>query len=103
MLIVFSTAPNQEEAKSLAEQAVEKKLAACVQIIPGMTSVYEWKGEVAVDDEVLLLFKTNEKTYPRLKEMIETSHSYDVPEIVAVESKDVAGSYLEWLEASLGQ
>jgi|SRR4030095_314919 periplasmic divalent cation tolerance protein len=101
MLIVFNTVPTPEEGETLARVMVEAKLAACVQILPAMTSVYFWKGKVQTETEQLLLIKTTKEKYEELEKFITENHSYDVPEIVAVNTEHVAGSYLRWLEEYL--
>lgn len=98
MLIVFTTAPTTEEAESLAKAIVERKLAACVQVLPAMTSFYFWEGEVQRDPEHLLLIKTTDSAYGSLEAFILENHSYDDPEIVAVEALKVSEGYLDWLE-----
>jgi periplasmic divalent cation tolerance protein len=97
MLIVLTTTPNADEAASLARWIVEAKLAACVQILPQMTSVYFWEGKVQTEPEHLLLLKTLEEKFDALSEFIRKNHSYDVPEIVALRAEDVSAGYLEWM------
>ena len=98
MLIVFTTTSDESEGTALAEKLVEAKLAACVQIVPQITSVYFWEGKVQKDNEQLLLIKTSEVTYSELEKFISENHSYDVPEIVAISSENVAEPYRRWLE-----
>jgi periplasmic divalent cation tolerance protein len=97
MLIVLTTAPNIEEAEGLAEKIVEAKLAACVQVLPGMKSFYFWKGAVQKAPEHLLLIKTLPEKYELLQLFILENHSYDVPEIVALNASEVSETYLDWL------
>ena len=101
MLIVLTTAPNIEEAENLAERIVTAKLAACVQILPAMKSVYIWEGKISKDAENLLLIKTLEAKFDELEKFIQTNHSYDVPEIVAIPAEKVSKNYLNWLNESL--
>src|SRR5688572_26209992 len=98
MIVVLTTTPNSEEAENLANEAVSEKLAACVQILPKMTSVYFWEGKIHKEDEQLLLIKTLPEKYKELEAFINEKHSYDVPEIVAIESSNVSSKYREWLE-----
>ncbi|MGD9561372.1 MAG: divalent-cation tolerance protein CutA [Pyrinomonadaceae bacterium] len=98
MLILFTTTPTADEAERLGNSMVAKRLAACVQILPKMTSVYFWEGKVQTDEEHLLLLKTTPEKYGELEAFINENHSYDVPEIVAVESAKVSPKYREWLE-----
>jgi periplasmic divalent cation tolerance protein len=101
MLIIFTTAPNKEEAESLAHKLVEEKLAACVQIVPKITSFYFWEGAVRKDEEYLLLIKTLREKYDEAETFIKANHSYSVPEIAAIESVKVSEHYLNWLEDTL--
>jgi periplasmic divalent cation tolerance protein len=98
MLFVLTTTPTMQEAEKIADETVAKKLAACVQILPKMTSVYFWKGEIQKEQEHLLLLKTLRGKYEELEAFINENHSYDVPEIVAIESSNVSSKYREWLE-----
>jgi periplasmic divalent cation tolerance protein len=102
MLIVLVTTPNEAEAESLAARIVEARLAACVQILPRMTSVYVWEGKLQKDAEHLLLIKTLPDKYDELEAFIIANHSYDVPEIVAIDAERVSGPYLAWLNGVLG-
>ena len=97
-IMVFMTASNGEEAARLAEMLVGAHLAACVQILPEMESVYRWQGKVERAPEVLLLAKTTRSKFEELEREVRALHSYDTPEIIAVSV--VAGSmpYLEWIK-----
>ncbi len=101
MYVVLTTTPNIEEAESLARKIVEKKLAACVQILPQMKSVYFWEGAIQIDDEYLLLIKTLPEKFDELETFIQTNHSYETPEIVVLQAADVSESYLAWMKKSL--
>jgi periplasmic divalent cation tolerance protein len=101
MLIVLTTTPNPEEAENLAEKLVAEKLAACVQVLPPMKSFYFWEGAIQKDAEHLLLIKTLDEKFEKLKDFIQRNHSYTVPEIVAVEAEKVSESYLKWLLETL--
>jgi periplasmic divalent cation tolerance protein len=103
MLFVVTTVPNMREGELLAGKILDSKLAACVQILPKMTSVYLWEGKVQRESEHLLVIKTTEELYPELERFITKNHSYDVPEIVAVDSAHVSRSYREWLEQTLSK
>lgn len=98
MLIVFTAAPNGQEAENLAEKIVEAKLAACVQILPQMKSFYFWQDSLQKEHEHLLLIKTLEQKYEALEKFILSNHSYDVPEIVAVKTEKMSESYLTWMK-----
>jgi len=99
-IIVFMTAANAEEASRIAELLVRRKLAACVQILPEMKSIYVWKGEVQREREVLLLAKTTRANFERLEHEVRTIHSYETPEIIAVPIEAGSEAYLKWLISS---
>ena len=98
MIIVMTTTPDLSLAEDLARRIIFAHLAACVQILPPMTSFYFWKDEVQTDAEHLLLIKTLEEKYDDLEKFIQENHSYEVPEIVAISAKKVSESYLEWMK-----
>jgi len=97
VLIVLTTTSSTEEAESLATGLVESRLAACVQILPKMTSVYAWEGKVEKESEHLLLIKTLPEKYKAVEKYILDRHSYDTPEIVAIDAEKVSDGYLKWL------
>ena len=97
MQIVLTTCPNLAEAEALAEKIVNAGLAACVQVLPQMTSVYLWEGSVQKEPEHLLLIKTLPEKYVELEQFIVANHSYSVPEIVAVKADEVSHKYLSWM------
>ena len=97
MLVVLTTVGSSGEGESLARSIVESKLAACVQILAPMTSVYFWEGKVQSEPEHLMLIKTLDEKFEELSEFIQKNHSYDVPEIVAIPAEKVSDDYLKWL------
>jgi len=99
--LVLTTAGSREQAERLARELVERKLAACVNVIHDVCSAYRWKGEITRDNEELLIIKSSESLFPRLRDAILELHSYETPEILAVPIADGDGSYLAWLRASL--
>lgn len=101
MLIVLTTVPDVAVGEKLAESVIEERLAACVQILPQMTSVYRWKGEVQRESEHLLLIKTKAEKWGDLREFIASNHPYEVPEIVAMKTEHASLAYLDWLTSSL--
>jgi periplasmic divalent cation tolerance protein len=101
MLVVMTTAPTTEEGEALAQKIVEARLAACVQVLPRMTSFYFWNNAVQKDAEHLLLIKTLPEKFDELREFIQTNHSYDVPEIVALSADRVSDGYLNWMKGYL--
>jgi periplasmic divalent cation tolerance protein len=97
MIIIFTTTPTNEEAESIATKLVEEKLAACVQIMPQIKSYYLWEGKLVKDDELLLLIKTSDDLFSKVEAFIKSVHSYETPEIVAVDAKYVSAEYENWL------
>jgi len=100
-LVVLTTVEKREDGERLAGMLIEQELAACVQILPPMVSIYRWQGNIEHANEVLLLIKTRREVYPRLEAVIKENHSYQTPEIIALPI--VAGSteYLGWLGDSV--
>lgn len=96
--IAMTTTNTEREAKELASRLVRGRLAACVQIIPKIQSIYEWEGEVHDDQEYLLLIKTRAGLISDVKKFIEKNHTYEVPEFLAVPVTDALGDYLKWME-----
>src|ERR1700741_3512870 len=96
-IVVLMTAASFDEASRIAEMLVNQRLAACVQVLPEMQSIYFWKNEVQRDREVLMIAKTVRANFAALEQQVRAMHSYETPEIVALPI--VAGSepYLEWL------
>lgn len=98
-LVVLCTAPDEEVAARLARGLVETRLAACVNVIPGLRSFYTWKGEVQDDREVQLFIKTRRGRLAEVERWITEHHPYEVPEIVALAVADGSKPYLDWLRA----
>lgn len=99
-LEVHVTAPNRDQASQMARTLVEERLAACVNIVDGVQSVFRWEGKLHEDQELLCLIKTRPDLLPALIERVQTLHPYDVPEILAFEVTDGSPAYLEWLRES---
>lgn len=100
-VVVMMTAGSREEAARLAEMLVGAQLAACVQIMPEMQSVYRWKGKIQREPEVLLLAKTTEERFAELEREVRALHSYETPEIVALPVTAISAPYLEWLTTTV--
>lgn len=96
-LVVLTTTGSREEADSLAGSLVERRLAACVQIVSGVHSVYRWEGRVAREPEWLLLCKTSRARYAELEAAILEAHSYATPEVLAIPAERGAADYMAWL------
>lgn len=99
--LVLTTCGSLEEARSIARALVERQLAACVNIAPGIESVYRWKGKVETATEWLLIIKTTERAFERLREALTELHSYELPECIEIAIEDGASKYLEWIEQSV--
>lgn len=97
-IVLFTTCGSPDEAERLARMVVERRLAACVNILPPIRSIYRWRGNIEESAESLLLIKTSRPRFDELSEALRSAHSYEVPEILALPV--VAGSpdYLDWLE-----
>ena len=101
-LLVLSTCPDNATAQRLATMLVEQQLAACVNVLPGLTSVYRWQGAIQHDSEVLLLAKSRADRYPQLESALVEHHPYELPEVVAVSLTQGLEGYLAWLDRALG-
>jgi len=95
--IVLSTASSEEEARKIARYLVEQQLAACVNIVPQIESIYRWQGKVESSREWLLLIKTTAANFAKVRDAIAELHSYDLPECIAVNIDDGSSDYLEWI------
>ena len=96
-MLVYVTAPSPEEAERLARLAVEARLAACANILPGMRSLYWWQGRLEQADEVVLILKTTEALVPALTEALTRAHSYDCPCVVALPIAQGNPDFLRWI------
>ena len=95
--IILTTAGSQEEAMKIARALVERKLAACVNILPRIESVYRWQGKVETAQEWLLLIKTQAESFERVRAAVKELHSYDLPECVMLEVSAGSQEYLNWI------
>ncbi len=98
LIVAFVTTNTEKEATSIAQKLVEEKLAACVNILPNIRSVYEWEGEIHDEQEHLLVIKSLKSKTDKLKEFIEKHHSYEVPEFMVVDINDALPDYLQWVK-----
>ena len=101
MLVVLTTTSTSEEAETLAHLLVGNKLAACVQILPKMKSIYFWEGKVMTEPEHLLLIKTRDENFDDVSRFIRRNHTYDAPEIVAIRADRISEDYLKWIGDTL--
>lgn len=97
IVLSFTTINNEKRAKELAQQLVKDKLAACVNIVPKIRSYYEWDGEIRDDTEHLLIIKSPREKLDRVKEFIDKTHTYEVPELISFEVIDGLPDYLQWI------
>ena len=100
-MLVFTTAATEEEAGRIAHLLVEERLAACVNLVPAVQSIYRWQGAVETDSEVLLIIKTAASRIERLEQTILAHHSYQVPEFLVLPVPSGSERYLDWLHESL--
>jgi periplasmic divalent cation tolerance protein len=100
-IVIFVAVGNSSDAALLAKSLVEKRLVACVNLVPGVSSWYWWEGKVNQDQEVLLMMKTSRDKFAALEKEVLRLHSYAVPEIIAVQIVEGSKNYLNWIEESL--
>lgn len=98
---VLSAVPNIKKARQLAGLLVSKRLAACVQILPGLESHYRWRGKRETSKEVLLLIKTKTSVYKKMEKTLLRNHPYEVPEIIGLPITQGSKRYLEWIDAEV--
>lgn len=96
-VVCFSTVDSEKEAKKIARALVEGRLAACVNIVPKLTSVYEWEEKICEETELLLVIKTRQERLTELKAVLEELHPYDVPELIVCPVIDGLKDYLNWV------
>ena len=97
-IVVFITAPTTDDGRKIARTLVGEKLAACVNILPGITSIYTWQAEICEDDEVMLIVKTRAELFEILSTRVREVHPYDVPEVIAMPLTDGNAGYLHWID-----
>lgn len=102
-IVVLSTCETEEQAAQIARHLVEQRLAACVNIVPGARSIYRWKDEIEDTAEWLLVIKSRRDRLDAVRAEIEKKHSYEVPEVIALQIVDGSESYLAWLDRELGE
>ena len=96
-LVVLCTCPERQDAERIAHTVVDRRIAACVNVLPGVSSIYRWQGSVDMAEEVLMVIKTTRAQYASLQEAVVSSHPYEVPEIIALPVTVGLPAYLAWL------
>lgn len=96
-IVIYCTTPSKDVAVKIADHLVPSKLAACVSIIEGLTSIYSWQGKIVKDQECLLIIKTNDKLFDKIRSEILAHHPYEVPEIIALPIQNGHDAYLHWM------
>lgn len=102
-LVCLATCPDADTARRIARALVEARLAACVNLLPGVHSIYRWEGKVCSGDEVMLVIKTSQARLEALTERFRDLHPFDVPELVALPIEGGLAAYLDWIDASTSQ
>lgn len=100
-IVILNTCASEEEARKIAMLLLDRGLAACVNVIPGCHSYYHWQGKVEKGSEVLLQIKSSRALFSKVAAAIESAHSYEVPEVIAIPIIDGSANYLNWLHSSL--
>ena len=100
-IVIFITASNKKEAKRLAQGLIRKKLAACVNIVDGLTSLFWWQGKIDKAKETLLVVKSRKAKLAKIMACVKAMHSYEVPEIIALPIVGGNSAYLKWIDSSL--
>jgi periplasmic divalent cation tolerance protein len=100
--VIYITAKDAEQARTIARKLVEERLAACANIIEKVTSFYWWRGKIEEDEEAFIILKTLKEKVPAIVERVKELHTYEVPEVVALGIVDGSGDYLRWLKEETG-
>ena len=100
-IVALSTVGNAGDAQRIGRALVERRLVACVNVVPGVTSIYAWKGAVETSQELLLVIKTRRRRFDALRAALLELHPYEVPELVALPVADGGPAYLEWIRTSV--
>lgn len=100
--VVFSTCPTQQSAEEMAQHLIELRLAACVNILPNLKSIYRWQGNIETATEFLMIIKTSSDNYQKLEEVLRKIHPYNTPEIIALPISQALPDYLQWVVNNTG-
>jgi len=101
MAVVYVTVPSEEAGRAMARSIVKERLAACVNIVPRVISIYEWKQQVEEDSEAMLIIKTSASSVQRLSQFVKQHHTYEVPEVIAIPIVDGSETYLNWVRGQM--
>jgi len=101
-IVVFITTSSEDEAAKIARALVQERLAACVNIVKGVRSIYSWRGKIEDSTETLMVVKTKKALFKRLEKRVTGLHSYSVPEVISVPITDGSKDYLKWLDEVTG-
>ena len=102
-VMIFVTAASEQEAASIGRALVEEGLAACANIIPQIRSIYQWKGEIWDERETLIIIKSREELFDRIRSRVKELHSYEVPEITAINLDRGDSAYVQWIESVIAK
>ncbi len=98
--VILTTCPNRESGERIAHLLVEQQLAACVNLTGTITSIYRWRGNIEQDQEILLIIKTTKRLYQSIESTVRQHHPYEEPEVISIDIKQGADSYLQWISES---
>ncbi len=101
-ILVLCTVQDKKQGKEIAKQLVSEGIAACVNIVPKLLSIYRWEGEISEDEEALMLIKTKKTLFEQVQNRILQLHTYDLPEIIAFDISDANKAYLDWISKETG-
>ena len=102
VLVCLCTCPDRDSADAIARTLVAERLAACVNLLPGVASIYRWQGKIEDAAECMMVIKTTRAAWPRLLERLPELHPYEVPELIACDVRDGHAPYLAWVAANVG-
>ncbi len=102
VVAVLTTAPNAEVAERIGETLVQERLAACANVVPGVRSIFRWKGAISRESEVLMILKTTTESLAALSRRVVELHPYEVPEVIALDVRTGHEPYLDWVRAEVG-
>ena len=102
-ILLYVTYPDHKSAESLSYKLIEKKLVACANIFPQVTSIYSWKGDIEKENEVVAIYKSRESHFRKIKDFIEANHSYDTPCVVSLKLADGNTEFLKWISKQTEQ